>query len=79
VFVAVVLCAPLGRAWFRAAVATGCAAALLVCASRVVLAEHWLVDVVAGVVATVGVGLVAAAALRIGPAAPTTVGAARGG
>jgi hypothetical protein len=35
-----------------------------------VLAEHWLVDVVAGVVATAGVGLLAAATLRIGPAAP---------
>ena len=78
VLTALVLWAPLGRAWFRGAVAAGGAAALLVCASRVVLAEHWLVDVVAGVVATVAVGLVAAAVLRIGPGAPgPTAGAVR--
>jgi undecaprenyl-diphosphatase len=78
VLTALVLWAPLGRAWLRGAVAAGGTAALLVCASRVVLAEHWLVDVVAGVVATAAVGLVAAAVLRIGPGAPaTTAGAVR--
>jgi len=70
VFAAVVLYAELGRAWLRGAAAVGGAAVVLVCTSRVVLAEHWLVDVVAGVVATAGMGLLAAAVLRIGPAAP---------
>jgi membrane-associated phospholipid phosphatase len=38
---------------------------VLVSASRLVLGEHYLVDVVAGIAATTGIGLLAAAALRI--------------
>lgn len=68
VFAAIILYASLGGAWVRGAVALGGAAVLLVCASRVVLAEHWLVDVAGGIVGTIGIGLLAAAILRIGPA-----------
>jgi membrane-associated phospholipid phosphatase len=65
VFTAIVLYGSLGRGWRSVAVVAGGFAVVLVSASRVVLAEHWLVDVVAAAVATVGVGLVAMTALRV--------------
>lgn len=67
-FTAFVLCGWLGRTWRLATLITGGTAVLLVSASRVVLAEHWLIDVAAAVVATTGAGLLAAAVLRLGPA-----------
>lgn len=75
-FAAAVLYARLGRSWLRGVTVAGGAVLLLVCFSRMVLAEHWMVDVVAGIVATVGVGMFAAALLDIGPAVPARVGPA---
>jgi membrane-associated phospholipid phosphatase len=66
-FAATVLSTRLGRPWRSRVVVAGGAALLLVCASRMVLAEHWLVDVAAGIIATAGVGMLAATLLRLGP------------
>lgn len=63
---AVVLYGVLGPRWRTAAVAAGAILVVLVSASRVVLAEHWLVDVAGAIVATVGVGMLVLAALRPG-------------
>ena len=49
----------------RPALALAGGAVLLVAASRVVLAEHWLLDVAGAAAATTGVGLIAAFALRL--------------
>jgi membrane-associated phospholipid phosphatase len=65
VVAAVLLYGTLGKAWRRGALIGGGAAIVLVSASRMVLAEHWLIDIVAAIVATTCVGLVAAAALRL--------------
>ena len=43
----------------------------LVAASRIVLAEHWLIDAAAAVAGAIGVGLLGAAALRLTTAPPT--------
>jgi membrane-associated phospholipid phosphatase len=59
----VVVAAPMR---WRRVVAMGAATAVaLVAASRLVLGEHYLVDVVAAVLATVGVGVLAATAMRL--------------
>ncbi|MFC6016050.1 phosphatase PAP2 family protein [Plantactinospora solaniradicis] len=58
---------PLTRGWRVPMATTAVTAVLLVSASRVLLGEHYLVDVVAAVVVTVGVGLLLAAALRLWP------------
>jgi undecaprenyl-diphosphatase len=63
----IILYARIGSPWLRVVTATGSALVLLVCASRVVLAEHWLIDVAAGIVGTGGVAMLAGALLRIGP------------
>lgn len=49
--------------WRRWVLIAGGASVLLVSASRVVLAEHWLVDVTAGIIATAGAALLAIALL----------------
>ncbi|MBF9132354.1 phosphatase PAP2 family protein [Plantactinospora sp. S1510] len=59
---------PLSRGWRVPTAATAVTAVLLVAASRVLLGEHYLIDVVAAVLVTVGVGLLLAAALRLWPA-----------
>lgn len=64
-----VLYGRLGRGWRAAALTAGLASVLLVSASRVILAEHWLIDVAAAIVATAGAGLLAATVLRLSPAA----------
>ncbi|ADD41101.1 phosphatase PAP2 family protein [Stackebrandtia nassauensis] len=53
--------------WGRLAASTGAVAVLAVSASRVVLAEHWLLDVAGAITATAGIGLLAIAVLRIVP------------
>lgn len=55
--------------WRRVVLIAGGAAVLLVSASRVLLAEHWLVDVTAGIIAVTGVALLSGALLthRSGP------------
>ncbi|GIJ66877.1 hypothetical protein Voc01_017940 [Virgisporangium ochraceum] len=70
-FAAVLLYGQLGRAWHRAALAGALTAVTLVAASRIVLAEHWLVDAAGAAVGALGVGLLAAAVLRLGPAVRT--------
>jgi membrane-associated phospholipid phosphatase len=64
----VVLCARLARRHLRLAVTLACTAVLLTAASRVVLEMHWFTDTVGAVLGVVGVGLVAAHALRLVPA-----------
>ncbi len=49
----------------RPVLALAGAAVLLVAASRVVLAEHWLLDVAGAAAATTGIGLIAAFAVRL--------------
>jgi membrane-associated phospholipid phosphatase len=70
VLAGVLLYGTLGTAWRRGALIGGGAAIVLVSASRMVLAEHWLIDIMAAIVATTCVGLVAAAALRLHPTGP---------
>jgi len=48
-------------------VALACTAVVVTAASRVVLEMHWFTDTVGAVLAVVGVGLVAARALRLVP------------
>lgn len=72
-FTAVLLYRELGRGWHRAALVGAGTAVALVAASRIVLAEHWLLDAAGAVVGAVGIGLLVAAALRLGPAAPAPV------
>jgi membrane-associated phospholipid phosphatase len=72
-FAAVLLCRELGRGWHRAALAGALTAVTLVAGSRIVLAEHWLLDAAGAVAGALGVGLLVAAALRLGPATPVPV------
>ena len=58
----------LSRSWRVLVVSTAVGAVPLVSASRVLSGEHYLVDVVAAVAVTVGVGLLVAAVLRLWPA-----------
>ncbi|MCE6997741.1 phosphatase PAP2 family protein [Saccharothrix sp. S26] len=67
-FTGVVLCAWLARRYLRLAVVLACTAVVVTGASRVVLEMHWFTDTVGAVLAVVGVGLVAARALRLVPA-----------
>lgn len=66
----VVLVGRLARAHLRRAVALAVTAVVLTAASRVVLEMHWFTDTVGAVLAVVGVGLVAARALRLLPPGP---------
>lgn len=72
-FAAVLLYRELGRKWHRAAVAGAVTAVVLVAASRIVLAEHWLLDGAGAIVGALGIGLLTAAALRLPLAAPVPV------
>lgn len=72
-FAAVLVYRELGRAWHRAALAGALTATALVAASRIVLAEHWLLDAAGAIVGALGIGLLVAAALRLVPAAPAAV------
>ncbi|XVV05544.1 phosphatase PAP2 family protein [Actinosynnema sp. CA-248983] len=74
---AVVLCAHLRPGLVRWAVAASVAAVVLTAASRVVLEMHWFTDTVGAVLATTGVGLVAAFALRLLPVAEVPGGGRR--
>ncbi|MEV0681250.1 phosphatase PAP2 family protein [Actinosynnema sp. NPDC050436] len=67
-FTGVVLCAHLARRHLRTAVVLAVAAVALCAAGRVVLTVHWLTDTVGAALATTGVGLLAALALRLLPA-----------
>jgi undecaprenyl-diphosphatase len=73
VFAAVLLYSELGRGWYRATLAGALTAVALVAGSRVMLAEHWLLDTAGAVAGALGAGLLVAAALRLGPAAPSPV------
>jgi membrane-associated phospholipid phosphatase len=64
----VVLSRTLSRRWRIPLVSTAVGAVLVVSASRVLLGEHYLVDAVAAMAVTVGVGLLVATALRLWPA-----------
>jgi undecaprenyl-diphosphatase len=64
---AVVLCAHLRPALVRPVLAGSAVAVVLCAASRVVLEMHWFTDTVGAVLATTGVGLVAALALGLLP------------
>ncbi|MEE6263062.1 phosphatase PAP2 family protein [Plantactinospora sonchi] len=76
---AVLLAWPLSTRWRRPVLTIGVGAVLLVSASRVLLGEHYLIDVVAAVTATAGVGLLLATVLRLWPARrPPAVPAAAG-
>ncbi|MEJ2857835.1 MULTISPECIES: phosphatase PAP2 family protein [unclassified Saccharothrix] len=74
---AVVLCARLRPALVRPVVAGAVVAVVLCAASRVVLEMHWFTDTVGAVLATTGVGLVAALALGLLPAARVSGGGRR--
>jgi membrane-associated phospholipid phosphatase len=76
-FAAVLLCRELGRGWHRAALAGALTVVALVAASRIVLAEHWLLDTAGAVAGALGIGLLVAAALRLGPAAPVAPAGSR--
>ncbi|MEO3748201.1 phosphatase PAP2 family protein [Plantactinospora sp. B5E13] len=65
---AVLLAWRLGPGWRRPVLTVAVGAVLLVSASRVLLGEHYLIDVVAAVTATTGVGLLLASVLRLWPA-----------
>ncbi|MEU4802554.1 phosphatase PAP2 family protein [Actinosynnema sp. NPDC023587] len=67
-FTGVVLCAHLARRHLRTAVVLAVAAVALTAASRVALTMHWFTDTVGAALATTGVGLLAALALRLLPA-----------
>jgi membrane-associated phospholipid phosphatase len=67
-FTGVVLCAWLARRYLRLAVVSACVVVAVTAASRVVLEMHWFTDTVGAVLGVVGVGLVAAHALRLVPA-----------
>ncbi|WP_163507409.1 phosphatase PAP2 family protein [Fodinicola acaciae] len=62
---AVAIASSVSVRWAGIATAVGVIAILLVSVSRVVVAQHWLVDVVAAALATVGVGVVAATVMRL--------------
>lgn len=64
-FAAVLLYRELGRTWHRIALAGAIAAVALVSASRIVLAEHWLLDTAGSVAGVLGIGLLMVAALRL--------------
>jgi membrane-associated phospholipid phosphatase len=72
-FAVVLLYRELGHGWHRAAPAGAVTAAVLVAVSRIVLAEHWLLNAAGAVVPGPRIGLLVAAALRLVPAAPGTV------
>jgi len=76
-FTTLMVCRSLTARW-RAVAAGGMASMLLlVAASRVTLGEHFLVDVVAALLATVGAGLLAAVPLGLLPARPADSGETR--
>ncbi|MFG1793667.1 phosphatase PAP2 family protein [Nocardia sp. NPDC049149] len=62
---AVLLSRSLSATWRNAVAGSLIVMIGLVAASRMTLGEHWLIDVVAALVVTVGSGLVAAIALRL--------------
>ena len=64
-FTGVMLSWHLRSRWRVAITVAAVSAVLLASASRMLLGEHYLIDVVAAMVATTGVGLMAAAALRL--------------
>jgi membrane-associated phospholipid phosphatase len=57
----------LTRGWRVAVLASGATMLVVVSASRMTLGEHYLVDVVAAMVATIGAGLLATAAMGLPP------------
>ncbi|URN09352.1 phosphatase PAP2 family protein [Actinomadura madurae] len=66
-FTAIVISMELSREW-RVIVVVGSVVTLVaVSASRITLGEHYLVDVVAALFATIGVGLLAVAAMNLRP------------
>jgi len=66
-FTAIVLCAWLARPALRRCVVVSIAAVTLAAACRVVLAVHWLTDVLGGVLVVAGTGLLAARVLTMLP------------
>jgi undecaprenyl-diphosphatase len=62
---AVAIASSVSARWARIATLVGVAAICLVAVSRVIVAQHWLVDVVAAALATIGVGVVAATVMRL--------------
>jgi undecaprenyl-diphosphatase len=66
-FTAFVISGQVGPRVRMAIAAGGIAALILVAAGRVISGEHYLLDVVAAFAAVVGVGLLAAVALRLHP------------
>ncbi|MFI9813749.1 phosphatase PAP2 family protein [Saccharothrix variisporea] len=74
---AVVLCAHLRPALVRPVLAVSAVAVVLCAASRVVLEMHWFTDTVGAVLATTGVGLVAALALGLLPVSGVAGGGRR--
>ncbi|TMR04821.1 phosphatase PAP2 family protein [Actinomadura soli] len=67
VFTAFVISLELTAAWRVTVLAGGVTTLAAVSASRVTLGEHYLVDVVAALLATIGAGLLAVAALNLRP------------
>lgn len=68
-FAAVIVCGALGQAWRRAVLPCAAVVVAMVAVSRMVLAEHWLLDVLAAAVAATGAALVALVLLRVQPPA----------
>ncbi|WP_158581669.1 phosphatase PAP2 family protein [Actinomadura spongiicola] len=66
-FTALMVSMELTARWRTTVLAVGVTTLVAVSASRVTLGEHYLIDVVGAVLATVGVGLLAAAALNLRP------------
>ncbi|QFZ17394.1 phosphatase PAP2 family protein [Saccharothrix syringae] len=66
-FTGVVLVGRLAHRYLRHAIALAATAVVLIAAGRVALEVHWFTDTVGAVLATTGVGLVAAHALRLLP------------
>lgn len=64
-FAAVLLYGELGRTWHRIALTGAAVAVALVAASRIVLAEHWLLDTAGSVAGVLGIGLLSVAAPRL--------------
>lgn len=62
---AVAIASSVSPRWARIATAVGVISICLVSVSRVIVAQHWLVDVVAAAIATVGVAVVAATVMRL--------------
>lgn len=62
---AVAVASSISTNWARIAAIIGSVVVVAVSVSRIVVAQHWLVDVVAAAIAAVGIGLVAATILRL--------------